>query len=221
MKLVLVDIDGTLLPAPSTERRFYRYLRERKIIGWQAAFRFAGFATCYLPRFGTGVLRKNKAYLAGLTAGEVEFLAREFVTTVVLDELLQPLCARLGEHRERGDDVWLLSGTLDYIAQAIARHLQVENVMATRCRIKDGVFQARPPELHPYGQAKLELARKLCERQGIPRERVVAYADSWADRFLLNAAGEAVAVMPDERLRTRAHQQGWEIIERPSGTGAG
>lgn len=216
MKPVLVDIDGTLIPGPSTERRFYRYLRQREVIGWRAALRFAGFTVRYLPRYGKGVLRKNKAYLAGLPLAEVEVLASEFVVSVVSDELFQPLGERLREHRERGDDVWLLSGTLEPIARAIAHQLRIENVVATRCQLDHEVFLALPPEVHPYGRAKLELASELCQDLAVPLQEVVAYADSWADRFLLDAVGEPVAVMPDSKLRARAQQQGWEILDRPS-----
>lgn len=214
MKLVLVDIDGTLIPGPSTERRFYQFLRQRGVIGWPAAVQFAGFATRYLPRFGTGVLRKNKAYLAGLSVARVETLAEEFVEACVVDELFEPLCARLRRHRQRGHEVWLLSGTLEYIANSIARQLRLENVVATRCQTEDQRLLARPPEVHPYGKAKLSLARALCERRGVSLAAAVGYADSWADRYLLEQVGEAVAVMPDRKLRRRAARRGWEVLDR-------
>lgn len=214
MKLVLVDIDGTLIPGPSTERRFYRYLRQRGVIGWSAAFRFAGFMVRYFPRFGRGVLRKNKAYLAGLSVAEVEILAEEFVEQCVVDELFEPLCARLRRHRQRGHEVWLLSGTLEYIAHSIARQLRLDNVVATRCQTAEQRLLALPPEVHPYGQAKLALAGELCERRGATLAEVVAYADSWADRYLLEQVGEAVTVMPDRKLRRRALRRGWEVLDR-------
>ncbi len=214
MKLVLVDIDGTLIPGPSTERRFYRYLRRRGEIDWSAAFRFAGFAARFLPRFGTGVLRKNKAYLAGLSVTRVETLAEEFVEQCVVDELFEPLCARLRRHRQRGHEVWLLSGTLEYIAHSIARQLRLENVVATRCQTEDQRLLAQPPEVHPYGQAKLALAGQLCEQRGASLADAIGYADSWADRFLLEQVGEAVAVMPDRKLRRRAARRGWEVLDR-------
>lgn len=213
MKLVLVDIDGTLIPGPSSERRFYRYLRARESLGWAANLRFAGFSLRYLPRFGSGVLRKNKAYLAGLQVKQVEALAGQFVAEVLVDEFHEPLCARLRRHRQRGHEVWLLSGTLEYIAHAIARHLRLEKVVATRCATEGDFLQARPPILHPYGRDKLAIARQLCEQRGIAMDKVVAYADSAADRYLLDAVGEAVAVMPDRGLRKRAQRKGWEILE--------
>ena len=79
MKLVLFDIDGTLIGGASTERRFARFLWQQRRIGLRQGLSFLWFAVRYFPRFGTGVLRKNKAYLAGISEQEVQDLADEFV----------------------------------------------------------------------------------------------------------------------------------------------
>lgn len=213
MKLVLVDIDGTLVRNPSSERRFYRHLREQRRIGLGEALAFAGFTLRYLARFGYGVFRKNKAYVAGIGESEVRELADEFVSNSLVHAFFEPACARVRRHLQVGDEVWLLSGTLEYIADSVARHLRLEHVVATRCVSENGVLLSRPPQVHPYGTEKLELARSICQQQGIGLADVVAYADSWADRFLMEAVGRPVAVMPDRRLRELAGKRGWEIIE--------
>lgn len=212
MKLVLVDIDGTLVHAPSSERRFARHLRELGRIGLREYLGFIWFALRYLPVFGLGVLRKNKAYIAGIEEDEVRELARDFVSSRLAHALFEPACARVRHHLQIGDEVWLLSGTLSYIAVSLAESLRLENIRATDCVVDQGKLLARPPVRHPYGYEKLRIAEQLCKDRGFAMENVVAYADSWADRHLLRNVGTAVAVMPDEKLSQLAVREGWEVL---------
>lgn len=212
MKLVLVDIDGTLVTAPSSERRFASHLREQGRIGLRENLSFAWFALRYFPIFGTGVLRKNKAYLAGIPKDEVKDLANEFVADRLAHALYEPACARLRHHLQVGDEVWLLSGTLSYIAASLASLLRLEHVRATECVVVGDKLAARPPTVHPYGHEKLAIAEQLCRERGFAMTEVVAYADSWADRHLMEKVGTAVAVMPDQKLAQLAVREGWEVL---------
>ena len=218
MKLALFDIDGTLVRAPSTERRFARWLRERRHIGWRQYLAFAAFTLRYLPRYGSGVFRKNKAYLAGLTERQVGELAERFVMESLPQALFEPACEQARRHRRKGDEVWLLSGTLKPIAEALAGLLQLEleHTMASDCPASDGVMVGRPPERHPYGIDKLTFAREICECAGEGMENTVAYGDSWADHHLLRAVGTAVAVLPDEKLKGLAAERGWRVMSDTS-----
>lgn len=213
MKLVLLDIDGTLIKAPSSERRFAGHLRELGRIGMRENLAFAWFALRYFPMFGTGVLRKDKAYLAGISEEEIKELAHEFVTDRLAHSLFEPVCARVRHHLQIGDEVWLLSGTLSYIATSLAEVLRLEHVRATECVINNGLLAARPPVVHPYGKAKVEIARELCRERGFDFGQAIAYADSWADRHLMEEVGTAVAVMPDKKLAELAIRRSWEILE--------
>ena len=44
-------------------------------------------------------------------------------------------------------------------------------------------------------------------------EQACAYANEWADRFLLDSAGEAIAVDPDEKLEKMADEKEWRIAK--------
>lgn len=213
MKLVLFDIDGTLVTGPSTERRFARFLWQQRRISLRHALHFLWFTVRYFPRYGTGVFRKNKAYLTGIDEQEVQELAEEFVRISLLHAFFEPACARVRHHLQRGDSVWLLSGTLTPIAASIASVLHLEHVRASSCPVRDGRLVARPPNQHPYGKAKLEHAQQISRELQIGMEQVVAYGDSWADRYLLAEVGTPVAVLPDKKLGKLASRKGWEVME--------
>ena len=210
MSLVLVDVDGTLVAGPGTERLFLRHLLRRGALGPRqlgAALRFA-CAEAIRPE---GLpLKRNKAWLAGLQVDEVAERARRFVDETLLPRVRPEMRARLDGHRGRGDRVLLLTGTPQFLADPLAAALGLDGGVATLCASDGTRYIARAPSRHPFGKTKLDLARDLC--QGGDLGEVHAYGDSRHDLALLGAVGHPVAVAPDAVLRRRAQEQGWEIL---------
>lgn len=215
MKLAIFDIDGTLIHG-SSERLFWRYLAARGRLGPRQVFAYLLFLVRYLPTGGVHTIKKNKAYLTGLRTDDVAELARDFVAARLMRRLYQRCVQRLQEHQRRGDTVVLISGTLDPIARELAARLGVHHVCATLCSERNGVYLPQPPETHPFGAAKLSLARQLARELGADLRQACAYGDSSHDLFLLRAVGEAVAVMPDSKLAAVAVANDWEIISTGS-----
>jgi HAD superfamily hydrolase (TIGR01490 family) len=215
MRLALFDIDGTLVRG-SSERLFWLYLATRGKQGPQQVLDYLLFLVRYLPTGGVLTIKKNKAYLSGLEANDVAELAAEFVEARLVRRLYEPAVQRLKQHQRRGDLVVLLSGTLEPIARALAGHLGVRHVCATLCSERHGRLLAQPPETHPYGAAKLNLARQLARQLDADLAQASAYGDSVQDVFLLEAVGRPVAVNPDARLLDVALERDWEIIGAPA-----
>jgi HAD superfamily hydrolase (TIGR01490 family) len=211
MKLAIFDIDGTLVRG-SSERLFWRYLATRGRQGPKQIFSYLLFLLRYLPTGGVHTIKKNKAYLCGLKSADVTALAVSFVDTRLMKRLYEPVVQRLKQHILRGDAVVLLSGTLDPIARALADRLGVRHVCATLCSERHGRYLAQPPETHPFGAAKLGLARQLADQLGADLKQASAYGDSHHDLFLLEVVRDAVAVLPDGRLLDHALKHEWEVI---------
>ena len=197
MRLAIFDVDGTIVRG-SSERRFWRYLVARGRQGPRQIGAYLLFLIRYLPTGGIHTLKKNKAYLCGLTRADVDALAEEFVATRLMPRL--------------HDAVVLLTGTIEPIAQSLARRLGVRYVCATLCSERGGRYLAQPPETHPFGAAKLSLSRQLAAQIGCDLKTATAYGDSHHDLFLLEAVSEPVAVTPDAALMRVALARDWEII---------
>ena len=213
MRLVIFDLDGTLIHA-SSERMFARYLYECGCIGRRQIAAYLLFVLRHAARYRSAVFKKNKAYLTGLPRARVDELARRFVDEQLLRTLYRPALARLEIHRARGDTVLLLTGTPDFIARPLGERLGLTHIVATECDVSDdGVLTSVPPRVHPFGRAKLERARAFAEARGFDLRHAAAYANAREDRFLLASVGVAVAVRPDLTLRGLARRSGWEIIE--------
>jgi HAD superfamily hydrolase (TIGR01490 family) len=211
MTLAIFDIDGTLVEG-STERRFWRYLLKRGHQGPRQVIAYLMFWLRYFPVFGRLTAKKNKAYLYKLDIGRVRTLAASFVAEEILPRVYAPAVQRLHSHLRRGDTVVLLSGTLEPVAQALAKELGVAHVRATVCRQRDGRYLAGPPAVHPFGRAKLEIAAQFAAEIGVSLREASAYGDSQHDLDLLQAVGDPVAVMPDPPLLETARGNRWLII---------
>ena len=211
MTLAIFDIDGTLVEG-STERRFWRYLLKRGHQGPRQVLAYLLFWLRYSPVFGRFTAKKNKAYLYKLETARVWTLAERFVAEEIRPRLYTPVVQRLQSHLRRGDTVVLLSGTLEPIARALAAELKVAHVRATVCRERNGRYLGGPPNVHPFGRAKLEIATQFAAEIGADLREATAYGDSQHDLDLLQAVGVPVAVMPDPPLLETARDNRWHII---------
>ena len=212
MRLVLFDIDGTLVPGASSEARFARYLWDRRALGLRQLLAFAWFCLRYFPRYGRHVMQKNKAYLSGHGKSEIAALARDFVAERLLPSLYAPAVERLRAHEAAGDRVALLSGTPQFIADALADALGVEYAHASLCASSGDHYTGAPPVRHPYGPTKMDAAEALARQTDLPLATAVAFGDSITDAHLFRVVEEAVAVQPDKRLSEAAEGAGWEVL---------
>lgn len=212
MQLAIFDIDGTLVTGLGTEKRFFLDLLRNGRIGLRQACSFVWFLLRYSPRFGRHVFKKNKAWLASLDEMEVRGLADIWARERLAAAWFAPCVERLRSHQQAGDRVVLLSGTPQFVAEAIGAALGVQQVIGSQCVTVAGRFSVRPPERHPFGDEKRLLAAALCERFGAGCTGIAAYGDSIYDLPLLAMADTPVAVRPDPALAAHAARTGWEII---------
>lgn len=211
-RLAIFDIDGTLVPGASSEVRFVRYLLSQGVLGPRQMLAYGWFCLRYALHYRQHLLKKNKAYLVGLSEVRVQTLAADFVRTELIPVLYQPAIKRLRMHGQAGDRVALLSGTPQFLAEALAHALAVDAGYGALCDQRNGVFRAAPPLRHPYGVTKIKGAHHLADALGVSMPNTVAYGDSVQDAHLFRAVGEAVAVQPDPGLSAMAADEGWDVL---------
>ena len=210
--LAIFDIDGTLLVGPSTERRFFKFLREKHQLSIGRWVLFVSFLLSQWVRFGINVGRKDKAYLTDLSQQRVAELAHDLVRTRLLHCFIQSSLEHLRWHQAQGHRVVLLSGTLQEIAEALGEELGVRDVIGTCCSMVGDRFDSSAPWRHPYGREKLAITTTYSDALNVKLSDAYAYGNSNKDRFLLNAVGRAVVVRPDYWLRRIATRNCWEVL---------
>ncbi len=141
------DLDGTLLPLPSLEQRFFRMLRYGREIPFRNYFSWIQEALKLLPRGIQAVTHANKMYLAGVvsldsfgtgnrgdsprrTSGQ----QREGQTSLPpkhnprwpVPLFLEGGIERVAWHARQGNAIVIVSGTLEPLASVAARSLEIE-----------------------------------------------------------------------------------------------
>jgi HAD superfamily hydrolase (TIGR01490 family) len=212
----IFDVDGTLVAGDSLERIFMRFLWRR---GELKARDLAGFAAGALSALATGrsPLKANKSYLRGKDASHLRRLARECFELEIAPDLLPDAIDRLRWHQNAGHLVILLSGALDLLLEPLAEHLGVSARIGSELEVEGRFLTGRIVGLHPYGVAKAECLMAMNRIGLFNVKRSFAYADSYADRHLLDYIGHPVATNADRRLRLLAESKGWMIEDFGSG----
>jgi HAD superfamily phosphoserine phosphatase-like hydrolase len=208
------DLDGTLVPLPSLEWRFFRMLRYQKQIGARNCFLWCVEAVRLIPGGINRILHANKMYLRGISVGEKDLLR---VPTFYPEAI-----ERMVWHAERGHLIVIASGTLEPLAERSARALEVELrecglatkicVCATRLEVKCGRWTGRILGEAMFGEAKARAVRRIAAEENLNLERCFAYGDSVSDRWLLEVVGKPAAVNPSNDLARIAGRNDWAVL---------
>lgn len=211
------DLDGTLLPPPSLERRFIGYLLRRRVLRVAS---LVGWFVDVLENapIGTPFAEADRFYLAGLGPSLAEeWLADRRAPLPFFAEGLRAL----DQHVALGHRVFILSGTLAPLARAVARQLPTAPVVcATELKTREST--ARHDSGTPLwtgrlagewlnGAAKARAMHSLGAQCELDLSCSFAYGDSAGDIAMLAAVGNPRAVNPAFSLRRIARARGWQI----------
>jgi len=213
------DVDGTLVAAPSLERRFFAELKWRRAIPTRNYFLWLKHALKQAPRVfrpGISAIRHaNKMYLKDFWVTEAERLAR-------MPVLHAGAIERVAWHVAQGHSIFLVSGTLFPLAQRVALQLVMRlavygmnacvGVCATRLETVEGRWTGRILGAAMFGKAKACQVTWLAHEEGFDLQRCYAYGDAASDRWMLEAVGQAAAVNPSRGLERIARRNGWPML---------
>lgn len=208
------DLDGTLVRAPSLERRLFSGLRRGGKIPLANYLYWAGGTFRLLPKGLVAVQLGNKKYLRGVCR---DLIFRHMEPITFFEEGI----TRMAWHAKQGHGIFLVSGTLEALAQLAAvglecaleaRDLRVRPlVCATRLSEVNGCFSGDIAGEALYGQAKATCVKAVAARGNIDLRQCHAYGNSLLDRQFLDAVGHGHAVNPCKEMAALANQKKWTI----------
>ena len=208
------DVDGTLLPEPSLERRFFSGLRRCGAIPVSNYLRWAWSALSLLPQGLAAVRNGNKQYLYGVSTEQIFQQIEEI-------RFYEEAVERVAWHARQGHCVVLMTGTLAPLAYLVAVALGCEleargvdcpmSVRATMLEEEHGVWTGKILGPAMFGEAKREAMKKFAAERGMELAESYAYGNSLADGPMLAAAGRAQVINPGRDMAALANRKNWPI----------
>ncbi|HTN92834.1 MAG TPA: HAD-IB family hydrolase [Sorangium sp.] len=113
---------------------------------------------------------------------------------------------------DKGHDVVLISGALDFLMKLLAEHLGATGIIANRLEVKDGFATGKLLRPVVAGPEKARLIREHAHAHGHNLDECFAYSDSYSDVPMLSVVGYPAAVNPDRKLKLLAQAYHWPIL---------
>lgn len=120
------------------------------------------------------------------------------------------------ESLNRGHEVILISGALDFLMRLLADHLGATDIIANRLEIKDRFATGKLLRPVVAGPEKARLIREHARARGHNLDDCFAYSDSYSDVPMLSIVGHPAAINPDRRLFLLAQAYHWPVINLES-----
>ncbi|HKI11471.1 MAG TPA: HAD-IB family hydrolase [Candidatus Acidoferrum sp.] len=208
------DVDGTLIPEPSLERRFFRAVRDSGAIPIGNYFLWAQEALRLLPKGIAAMVHGNKRHWNEVRCHQV---LQQMETIVFFEEAME----RVAWHARQGHRIVLVSGMPEALARMVARALECELesqgaasqvfVCATPMEERNGRWTGRLLGEAMYGYEKFRAVKRIAQERRIELRGSHAYGNTLLDRPMLATVGHAHVVNPGRNLAAVANQCDWEI----------
>ena len=210
------DVDGTLVGCHIVHH--YLYIRRRMLPPlmrplWTGAFYLK--APYYLVLDKISRTRLNVVFYrnyAGLRGSEVRGYVQDNFEHVIRPHLFTEGYDCVGEHRRAGHRVVLVTGSIDFIMEPLARFLGADEVLAPKLVERDGRFTGELDGPPVGSEEKARRIRAYAVSHGIDLASSFAYGDSIADLPMLEQVGNPHAINADKPLEVAAQSRGWPTL---------
>jgi HAD superfamily hydrolase (TIGR01490 family) len=153
------------------------------------------------------------ALYEGVSEDRLLALADEAFDTVLKPSLHKGARDLVRSCRDRGHDVVLVSGALEFLIERLARHLDATHVIANRLEIHGGYATGKLLRPVVAGPEKARLVREHARAHGHELDECFAYSDSYSDVPMLSVVGQPAVVNPDAALARLARAYHWPVLD--------
>ena len=215
------DVDGTLVRTNLVHPTLYYLLNQAnpqrtlgKVVG----------ALLRAPRLLAAELQDRRlfneelyALYKGTSEDRLLTLADDAYEKVLKPAIFKDARKLVATCKDKGHEVVIISGALDFLMARLARELGADDVIANKLEFLDGLATGRmlPPVV--AGPTKALLVRDHARDHGHDLDECFAYSDSYSDVPMLSVVGHPAAVNPDRALDRLARSYQWPVVylDRP------
>lgn len=214
MALAIFDLDNTLI-AGDSDHSWGQFLCAEGLVDAQ---RFSHDNDRFYQDYQEGrldiyaYLRFALAPLTGRSIEEVARLQQQFMRDWVEPMLLPAAFELLDKHRNRGDELVIITASNTVVTGPIAERLGVATLMGCDTEIVGGKYTGQPTGVPSFQEGKVTRLQDWLSTTGHSLTGAWFYSDSHNDLPLLERVDNPVATDPDPQLAAVANDRGWPII---------
>ena len=206
------DLDHTLITV-NASFRFGAYLYKKGTFPLSVLLSLLSYYTAYkffrMPVEALHRLCFKKLFL-GRSESEILAHAKAFANEYIDELIYPPALARLRDAQDKGHYTAIFSASPDFLVAAIAQKLNIPHFWGSDYRVNKGLYSEISTILE--GSAKASLLAEWLQQLGLVNSASTVYTDSVQDAPFLRAAGTAIGVNPDKKLKKLCLSEGWEVI---------
>jgi len=212
--LAIFDLDNTLL-AGDSDHAFGEFLCENNLVDVKS---YQAKNNAFFQDYCAGKL-DIEAYqnfcqkiLAQTDLATLDKWQNQFMKEKIYKMILSKAIDLLNEHRRQNHRILIITATNEFIARPIANLLQVNDIIACQCGMKNDRYTGKLVGVASFAAGKITRLNEWLKITGETLENAYFYSDSHNDLPLLKLVDNPVAVDPDTKLLAYAQQHSWKII---------
>ena len=202
MSCVFFDMDGTLVNG-DTNDLFFKYLLNIKLIDKKFLEPMVEFNRRYYE--GTLDIKDFIIYamqpLVGKTMDEINSIIAPCLNDIILKKIRPGALKAIAYHKQKNDTLVIVSATVDYMIENVAKHLGIDHVIAAPTLKVDGKLSGKLNGVVPYQDGKRIRILEFIKQHNLNLDNATAYGDSVNDIEMFKLCSYRYAIHPTIELQ--------------------
>lgn len=201
MSLALFDMDGTIIDGDTNDISFNQYLAQG-LIDKSVIDKLNYFEDLFYK----GVLDINEFVrfavtpLLNFSKEKRDLVLDNIVKNNIYPKVRLDALKQIKFHKDRRDTVVIVTSTMDYLVEVVARYLKVEYYLGAPMEQQDGRLTGKQAGIVPFQQDKITCVKEFAMRHHLSLEGMYGYGDSVNDIPMLSICEHKFAVNPNQKL---------------------
>ncbi|MDC0708031.1 HAD-IB family hydrolase [Stigmatella sp. ncwal1] len=157
--------------------------------------------------------RRFYAMFAGISQAELRERARTWMKDILArgELFVRSAYSEQQEHRKRGAELVLVSGSFEDILNPICEHVGADRLICSELEVKDGVYTGKLLQ-QVIGDGKWDAISRYIDGRGITLASCFAYGDHVSDLCFMEKVGNPVVVGDSPGMLEVARKRQWRVL---------
>jgi len=210
--LHIFDVDQTVVRKTTTEYFILTAMRDRVIRFSQISRLPFDWIKYKMARPDMNFIEHTVKKLAGIEKADLLRASEKCFEKRVKPNIFAGAAGLIRDALEKKDRVIFATSSFDFIIKPLEDYFGIEGSIACQLEYSGDKTTGNLVGHSSFGPQKKAAAENWLEKNGVRKEDVSFYSDSYTDIPLLEYCGNPVAVNPDKILLREAKARGWKVM---------